>query len=84
MKLIIAVIAVILSAGCANVSMKYDPASGMVDWNSNTLWKDITQFEAATGDAIVTLGSSTSEQEASALMLVCTINPALPMCMMDK
>lgn len=73
-------VAVLILAGCGHVSVeKTDTEFKMSTW---TLFKDVENVSGTrTDDSIeVTLGSSTSTEEASALMMVCVINPGLPMC----
>jgi hypothetical protein len=45
-----------------------------------TLWKDIKTAEAATGDVILSLGSSTSADEAKTLVALCLLFPEADGC----
>lgn len=76
---------VILAAisGCGSVSVTKN-ADGSYEANSRSLFKDIKDVSIhkdADGEVQATMGSSVVNQNAeSALMLVCVINPALPLC----
>ena len=64
-------------AGCASVSLETPDGLKMT---SSTLWKDIESVEVQSPDFVGTLGTSTSNQDAKALLLACVLYPDLPGC----
>lgn len=85
-KLYIALFVVLLT-GCGSVSVTKH-ADGSYEASSMSFFKDIKDVSIhkdTTGEVNASLGNSSINANAdSALFLVCTINPALPMCQMDQ
>lgn len=81
MRILIAIL-VLLLAGCGHVSVERIEGDQSFKMSTWTLWKDVEQVQGSKTDegVEVSLGSSTSTDEAQALFLVCTINPGLPIC----
>ena len=78
---------IILLAGCGSVNVtKY--ADGSYEASSKSLFKDVkdVHIEKTTdGYVNASLGASVVNKNAeSAWMLVCTINPALPLCQVNN
>lgn len=72
--------------GCGSVSVQKN-ADGSYSASSFSLFKDIQEVslkKTPDGNVDASLGSSLSSEGANALFLVCTINPALPMCQQEQ
>ena len=83
MKYFLVIIFVAVLSGCGHVKVVKDADS--FEASTWTLFKNIEQVQGVRTEEETqfSLGSSTSTEEASALFLVCTINPGLPICMTD-
>ena len=77
----------LLTVSCGSVSVTKN-ADGSYEASSMSFLKDIKDvsiYKDAEGNVDASMGSSTTNQNAeSALMLVCTLSPAAPMCQVDK
>lgn len=77
----------IILTGCGSVSVEKF-ADGSYKAESRSLFKDIKDVsieKAPDGSVNASMGESiTNDNAESAWMLVCTINPALPLCQADK
>lgn len=75
-------VALLLVGGCGSVSIQKN-ADGSYQARTMSLFKDIKDVNIdkdANGDVSASMGSSISTNEEAAFFLVCTINPALPIC----
>lgn len=80
----LAIVLAIITTACGTVSIEVNPETGAFSMETRTFLKNIEAGEIQTDEIIGSVGSSTTDQNAeSALMLVCVINPAAPMCQKD-
>ena len=82
MKAILIAILVAALAGCGSVKVIKN-ADGSYEASSMSIFKDIKDVsieKTEDGDVSASMGSSVSTNEEAALFLVCTINPAAPIC----
>lgn len=82
MRLLVILIVAALLAACGSVSIEKN-ADGSYKARTMSLFKDIKDVNIdkdADGDVTASMGSSASTNEEAAFFLVCTINPALPIC----
>lgn len=67
----------LLAAGCASVSIT-TPEGMMIQ--TRTLWKDIKSAEAQTENMVLSLGTSTSADDAKTMMALCLLFPNAEGC----
>ena len=67
---------IVLLSGCATVEVSTPEMS----IKTRTLWKDIKAAEAQTEDMVLSLGTSTSADDAKTMMAICLLFPTAEGC----
>ena len=76
--IVVLVLLTLLSlGGCATVSVTTPDGMSI---ETKTLWKDISAAEASTEDMVLSLGSSSSADDARTLLAICLLMPEAEGC----
>lgn len=79
MKTFLVIVLALVLTGCASTKMTHTSPSGFsVEWQSNTLWKDVQGVSVEWGDFNAELGASNAS--GNEVLIACMLAPQLAGC----